>query len=214
MERLRANELERLAREAELSALQAQVNPHFLFNALNTLYGTIGRESHDARRLVLNLAELFRYCLQRNRTSISLGEELEIVQAYLEIERLRLGDRLGFEITASPGARRISIPTLSIQPLVENAIRHGISRLSAKGLVEVRAEETGGTLQVSVRDNGPGFEWSSSTMGLGLGLGNVRQRLHLRYGPLSDLRIESNRQGSLVTFSIPLAVDDLLQSAS
>ena len=92
VERLRANQLQRLAHEAELRALQAQVNPHFLFNALNTLYGTISRESFEARRLVLNLADLFRYCLQRDRRLIPLGEELQIVQAYLEIESLRLRD--------------------------------------------------------------------------------------------------------------------------
>ena len=214
VERHRANELERLAREAELRALQAQVNPHFLFNALNTLYGTIGRESPEARRLVLNLAELFRYCLQRNRTLIPLGEELEIVQAYLEIESLRLGERLAFEITASQRARRITIPVLSVQPLVENAIRHGISRVSARGMIEVRAEETGDTLEISVRDNGPGFEPSASTEGLGMGLDNVRQRLHLRYGAASALNIDSDRQGSVVTLSIPLAASGLRKCAS
>lgn len=214
VERFRANELEHLAREAELRALQAQVNPHFLFNALNTLYGSIGRESFEARRLVLNLAELFRYCLQRNRTLIPLGEELEIVQAYLEIEGLRLGERLTFEITASQRARRVAIPVLSVQPLVENAIRHGISRLSAKGLLRVRAEENGDTLQVSVCDNGPGFELSGATQGLGLGLDNVRQRLRLRYGSSSDLKIESDRQGSVVTLSIPLTAGTLRRCAS
>jgi len=204
VERFRANELQRLAHEAEFRALQAQVNPHFLFNALNTLYGTIGRESAEARRLVLNLAELFRYCLQRNRTLITLGEELEIVQAYLEIESLRLGDRLAFEISASRAVRQAMIPVLSIQPLVENAIKHGVSRLSSKGLVQVRADKTDAMLQVSVCDNGPGFESNGMTTGLGLGLENVRQRLRLCYGPSSDLLLESDREGSVVTLSIPL----------
>ncbi|HEX3683785.1 MAG TPA: histidine kinase [Bryobacteraceae bacterium] len=205
VERFRANELQRLAVEAELRALQAQVNPHFLFNALNTLYGTIGRESLEARRLVLNLAELFRYCLQQNRTLITLGEELEIVRAYLEIESLRLGDRLAFEISASRKARQARIPVLSVQPLVENAIKHGISRLSANGLVQVRAEEADGMLHVEVCDNGPGFNSNGMTSGLGLGLENVRQRLRLCFGPASVLKIRSTRDGCTATLCIALA---------
>jgi two-component system, LytTR family, sensor kinase len=214
VERLRTNELQKLAREAELRALQAQVNPHFLFNALNTLYGTISRESFQARRLVLNLAELFRSCLQRGRTLIPLSEELQIVQAYLEIESLRLGDRLSFEISADEAARHASIPALSIQPLVENAIKHGISRLTSKGLLRVRAEQTDGLLQVSVYDNGPGFEPGSAAAGLGMGLDNVRRRLRLCFGPSSDLRCQSDRQGSLVTLHIPVDSASLEQCAS
>ena len=204
VERFRADELQRLAHEAELRALQAQVNPHFLFNALNTLYGSIGRESSDARRLVLNLADLFRYSLQPNRTLISLGEELEIVQAYLEIESLRLRDRLTFEISASRKARAAMIPVLSVQPLVENAIKHGVSRLVSKGVVRVRAEELDGILHVEVCDNGPGPESNAATSGLGLGLENVRERLRLCYGAASDLKLESDREGCMATLSIPL----------
>lgn len=203
VERLRANELQRLAHEAELHALQAQVNPHFLFNALNTLYGTIGRESFQARRLVLNLAELFRYCLQRDRTLITLGEELEIVQAYLEIESLRLGNRLTFEVTASAEARKVMIPVLSVQPVVENAIKYGISRLSGGGRVLISAVHSGRVLWVTVRDNGPGLQQTAVTSGLGVGLQNVRKRLHLCYGNASDLTLDSSQNGCCVTLSIP-----------
>ena len=202
VERLRADQLQRLAHEAELRALQAQVNPHFLFNALNTLYGMISRESFQARRLLLNLADLFRYCLQRDRTFIPLGEELEIVQAYLEIESLRLGDRLMFEVTAAPQVREVQIPVLSIQPLVENAIKHGISKRSANGRVEVIAKDEDGALQIMVRDNGPGLDGSSATGGLGIGLENVRQRLRLSCPAGSDLTIESNAEGCVVTIRI------------
>jgi hypothetical protein len=204
VERLRANELQRLALEAELRALQAQVNPHFLFNALNTLYGMIGRESFAARRFLLNLADLFRYCLQRDRTFLSLGEELEIVQAYLEIEGMRLGDRLTFEVTATPQAREVKIPALSIQPLVENAIKHGIAKRSADGRVEVRAATQNGILKIIVRDNGPGLSPNRSIEGLGIGLENVRQRLRLCCAAGSDLTIESDAQGCVATISILL----------
>lgn len=214
VERFRANELQRLAHEAELHALQAQVNPHFLFNALNTLYGTIGRESFEARRLVLNLAELFRYCLQRDRTLIPLGEELQIVQAYLEIESLRLGSRLSFELIANAEVRRVMIPVLSIQPIVENAIKHGISRLSSGGRVAVVAKESGDLLQVTVRDNGPGLQIAGPTSGLGLGLDNVRKRLRLCYGDPSDLRLESSPEGCSVSFSVPLESRTLARTRS
>jgi sensor histidine kinase YesM len=202
VERLRANQLQRLVHEAELRALQAQVNPHFLFNALNTLYGIIGRESLEARRLILNLADLFRYCLQRHRMLIPLGEELEIVQAYLEIESLRLNDRLTFEVIATPAARKAEIPVLSVQPLVENAIKHGISKLNAKGQVQVIASEQSGVLEIVVRDNGPGLDPANSTPGLGMGIENVRQRLRLCCGPGSELNIESNGQGCVATLRV------------
>ncbi|MBV8550289.1 MAG: histidine kinase [Acidobacteriaceae bacterium] len=204
VERFRTTELQRLANEAELRALQAQINPHFLFNAFNTLYGTIGRESFQARRLVLNLADLFRYCLQRDRAFIPLGDELSIVQAYLEIESLRLGDRLATEVSASERAREVMIPILSVQPLVENAIRHGVSRRSAKGELRVSAKEFDTFLQIVVEDNGPGFEGQEKTNGLGMALDNVRQRLHLCYGSSSGLDIQSSPEGTSVTLTIPL----------
>jgi two-component system LytT family sensor kinase len=206
VERLRMDQLEKLAREAELRALQAQVNPHFLFNALNTLYGTIGRESAKARGLVLNLAELFRYCLQRDRNLIPLGEELQIVKAYLEIESLRLQDRLTFSIETDEHLRSVLIPALCVQPLVENAVKHGVSKLARGGNVKVEVEQHAETLRVAVRDNGPGFQTDASTTGLGIGLENVRQRLRLRYGTSADLEIATNENGAAVTLSIPLKI--------
>jgi two-component system, LytTR family, sensor kinase len=204
VERFRHNELQRLAHDAELQALQAQINPHFLFNALNTLYGTIGRESFQARRLVLNLADLFRYCLQRNRTLIPLGEELSIVQAYLEIESLRLGDRLVTEISAAPNAREVMIPILTVQPLVENAIKHGISRRTGKGEIRVIATNSGGMLLVTVQDNGPGFAQRDANSGLGMGIENVRQRLRLCYGSSATVNVDSSRDRTSVSLTIPL----------
>jgi two-component system, LytTR family, sensor kinase len=214
VERFRHNELQRLAHEAEVRALQAQINPHFLFNALNTLYGTIGRESFQARRLVLNLADLFRYCLQRDRTLIPLGEELSIVQAYLEIETLRLGDRLVTEICAVQSAREVMIPILTVQPLVENAIKHGISQRTGKGKIRVLATNSGGVLLVTVQDNGPGFAQRDANSGLGMGLENVRQRLRLCYGASATVNINSTRDRTSVSLSIPIgAPEDVAQLA-
>ncbi len=205
VERFRAEELKRLATQAELRALQAQINPHFLFNALNTLYGTIDRGSTEARRMVLNLADIFRYVLQGDRAVIQLSEELRIVQAYLEIEALRLGNRLQTELIIGESARSAMIPILSIQPLVENAVKHGISEKSGGGRVSLRADRDSQGLRVTVQDTGIGFEQSSKRPGDGasVGLENVRRRLILCHGPEADLHIRSNSSGTSVSFFLP-----------
>jgi sensor histidine kinase YesM len=206
VERFRSEELKRLATQAELRALQAQINPHFLFNALNTLYGSIDRSSYDARRMVLNLAEIFRYFLQGDRSFIPLSEELRIVQAYLEIEALRLGDRLETKLEIDEPARSVMIPVLSIQPLVENAVKHGIATKQGRGRITLRARKMEGSLRVTVEDTGLGFEASNrqSREGTGVGLDNVRRRLKLSYGPDASLDISSNGSGSTVSFMIPI----------
>ena len=132
VERMRNSEMQALVSQAELRALQAQINPHFLFNALNTLYGTIARENASARHLVLNLAGLFRYSFAQNRGLIRIAEELEIVRAYLEIEQLRLGSKLHTEIDVDDDALQTEVPVLSIQPLVENAVKHGVGAAQAR----------------------------------------------------------------------------------
>jgi two-component system LytT family sensor kinase len=209
VERFRSEELTRLAAQAELRALQAQINPHFLFNAFNTLYGTIDRESFEARRLVLNLSEIFRYFLQGDRSFIPLSEELRIIRAYLEIEALRLGDRLETELDVSGAALSVMIPILSIQPLVENAVKHGVAAKAGRGRVVVRVQNEGGVLRVSVEDTGTGFPGNGSAIshdGAGVGLANVRRRLHLSYGPTATLDVSSTELGSTVAFSIPAAM--------
>lgn len=205
VERFRAEELKHLASEAELRALRAQINPHFLFNALNTLYGIIDRRSGQARNLVLNLADIFRYFLQGDKTLISLSEELRIIEAYLEIEVLRLGDRLKTEVAVSEPARAALIPALSIQPLVENAVKHGIAAKQEQGLLSVTADMVAAGLRVIVEDTGIGFEQSRMRLqgGAGLGLENVRRRLALSYGPAADLQIQSNDAGTKITLLIP-----------
>lgn len=205
VERFRAEELKRLVSQAELRALQAQINPHFLFNALNTLYGTIDRGSHEARRMVLNLADIFRYFLQGDRSFIPLSEELRIVEAYLEIEALRLGDRLETELVVTEAARSAIIPILSIQPLVENAVRHGIAAKRGRGRVCLTAEKTANGVRITVEDTGVGFAASRKGRqnGTQMGLNNVRRRLALCYGPVADLDIRSSEAGTTVAFFIP-----------
>ena len=190
---------------SELRALQSQIHPHFLFNALNTLYGIIPREAKGARETVLNLADIFRYFLETGKSFLPLEEELHIVRAYLEVERLRLGEKLRIEIDVEPEALAVPIPILSIQPLVENAVKHGISPQARGGLLRLEARlEAHGALRITVRDTGAGFPtqngWKS-----GVGLENVARRLRLCCGADAQLDIQSNTHGSAVSFTIPTA---------
>jgi two-component system, LytTR family, sensor kinase len=207
VEQIRGIEMRRLVAQAELHALEAQIHPHFLFNALNTLYGVIPRQASEARELVLNLADILRYFLQTERTYIPLEEEIRIVEAYLEIESLRLGAKLRTEIDIEPSVRREPIPILSIEPLVENAVKHGVASRSGPGHVKVtvRREEHG--VVVRVEDSGRGFQESAGhSRGAGVGLENVRRRLKLCYGEASGLEISSSGQGTVVGFLVPVAL--------
>jgi signal transduction histidine kinase len=204
VDQLRNSELERLVSQAELRALQSQINPHFLFNALNTLYGIIPREVVGARKTVMNLAEIFRYFLQSERTFIPLAEEIQIVRAYLDIERLRLGARLQTEIDVDEAALSVPIPVLSVQPLVENAVKHGLSQKAEPGLLRLEVKIFGDEVLIRVEDTGPGMGRGKTGSGTGVGLTNVTRRLQLCYGPSADLKIESGPEGTTVSFAVPL----------
>jgi two-component sensor histidine kinase len=203
IETKRREEYQRLVAEAELEALRAQINPHFLFNSLNALYGVIPRSAAEARKTLVSLAEVFRYALQSKRQFVSLEEELRIVEAYLQIERLRLGRRLRTEIHISEDARSVQVPVLSIQPLVENAVKHGVSAKPDGGLVRVGARVVDGSLRVEVADDGPGFDVAAS-MQNGQGLQNVRRRIQLCYHERSELAVKSSESETVVGFTAPL----------
>jgi len=201
IEQYRESEMRRLVAQAELRALQSQIHPHFLFNALNTLYGIIPREAKGARETVLNLADIFRYFLETEKAFLPLEEELHIIKAYLEVERLRLGDKLRTEIIVDPEAAMMPIPILSVQPLVENAVKHGIAPKPAGGLVRLRASlNDRGALCICVSDTGDGFHGRSKS---GVGLDNVSRRLQLCYGAEARLEIQSGADGCAVSFVVP-----------
>ena len=205
IERMRRQEQENLLRDAEMATLRAQINPHFLFNALNALNGIIPQAATDARRTLLNLADIFRYSLDSKRQFVSLEEEMRIVEAYLQIERLRLGDRLTTRIELDDRVRRRKVPALSIQPLVENAVKHGVSSRPQGGEVRVLARQEHGALHIEVSDDGEGFDphLQSST---GHGLRSVERRLHLCYGEAVEFRVDADGAGSTVGFRVPLQV--------
>jgi len=205
VEQLRNVRLQNLVSQAELKALQAQINPHFLFNSLNTLYGTIDRGNAEARRLVLNLADVYRYLLRSERALVEVEEELRIVRAYLEIEELRLGSKLHTEVDADPSALRVTIPLLSIQPLVENAVKHGVASRRGAGFVHLRIRADGQAVSVEVSNSGewdrpPGLSSQSSS---GIGLTNVRRRLELCYGAAASFDIRAENGVTTVAFVLP-----------
>jgi two-component system, LytTR family, sensor kinase len=208
VEQLRGIQMQGLVSQAELRALQAQINPHFFFNALNTLYGTIDRANADARRLVLNLADVFRYLLRSDRTLIEIEEELRIVRAYLEIEQLRLGAKLRIEINVDEGALRAMIPLLSVQPLVENAVKHGVAPRTGTGFVRLDITAQPDLLSVTVSNSGEcdSTALTAARVDGGIGLANVRRRLELHYGEESSFVAEVEDGVTTVGFLLPLKV--------
>jgi hypothetical protein len=204
VETLRNQEMNRLVNQAELRALQSQINPHFLFNALNTLYGSIPREAAGARRMVLNLADIFRYFLQSERTFVPLSQEIQIVRAYLEVEQLRLGDRLRVEVEVDEAALDVPVPVLSVQPLVENAIKYGIAPSAEPGYVRTKVKLGLNKLRISV-ENSVASD-AGHPFGSGIGLRNVRRRLEICYGTEASLDLAFYAQKTSAELSIPVAI--------
>jgi LytS/YehU family sensor histidine kinase len=172
------------------------------------LYGIIPKEAPDARNTVINLADIFRYFLQTEKMLIPLSTEIEIVKAYLEIESLRLGPRLRTDIQIDDAALPELIPSLSVQPLVENAIKHGIALNPNPGWLHLRAQAEGEFVHITVQDSGsgsPGIGEEVRNPGAGVGLSNVGKRLELCYGPGCDLSIDSSSSGTTVQFRVPTA---------
>ena len=202
VEALRREEMHRLVSQAELRALQSQINPHFLFNALNALYGTIPREAAGARRMVLNLAEIFRYFLHSDKTFVPLAREMQIVRAYLDVEQCRLGNRLEVQIQVDDDVLEVPIPVLSVQPLVENAIKHGIAGRAEPGYVRIQAGCRDEKLRIRVENSGG--DSAEASPGPGVGLQNVRRRLEICYGPASGLELSLDPQHTAVELAIPL----------
>ena len=201
VESWRRQEMNRLVSQAELRALRSQINPHFLFNALNALYGAIPREAAGARRMVLNLAEIFRYSLQSDKAFVPLAQEMQIVRAYLELEQCRLASRLDVQIEVDDAALQIPIPALSIQPLVENAVKHGVALRIEPGYVRIKAQCRNEELRISVENSASGR--AMETPVTGVGLQNVRRRLEICYGAGADLRFSPGTEVTIVEIRIP-----------
>jgi two-component system, LytTR family, sensor histidine kinase AlgZ len=199
-------ELAVLAREAELKALKAQVHPHFLFNSLNSISALTASDPARAREMCILLAEFFRKSLALGeRPSVSLEEELAVARTYLAIEGMRFGARLAVEEKVDAAGRACRLPPLLLQPLVENAIRHGIATRSEGGVLRLEASTDGERLRLLVEN--PFDPESPSRKGVGLGLANVRQRLHARYGEKARLDAERATDYFRVTVLLPAEVE-------
>lgn len=159
--------------QARLKALQAQIRPHFLYNTLNTIGYLVRTQPEDARALIARLADFYRATLRDDSAVAPLAEELQTLEIYLSIERARMGDRLTVRVTATEDAKAAPLPPLLLQPLVENAVQHGISPKPEGGAIEVDARVEGGRLVVTVIDDGVGF----GDAALGTGLSNVKARV-------------------------------------
>jgi two-component sensor histidine kinase len=203
--REREEQLRLLAGRAELKALRAQINPHFLFNALNAIAGLIHINAAAAEETVEQLAEVFRYVLRKSEHEwVRLDEEIDFVRAYLQVEQARFGERLAVEIDVAPLAGAIQIPAMCVQPLVENAIKHGTSQVEGQGRVAIRARLADGVLSIDITDNGPGFAAGPSE---GHGLHNIADRLSGYYGSSASLAW-TNNHGAQVSLRIPNASSD------
>jgi LytS/YehU family sensor histidine kinase len=208
----RERELRLHASEAELKALHAQIRPHFLFNALNAVAGLIRKDPALADRTVERLADVLRYTLRRSENGFAtLGDELEFVRAYLEVERARFGERLTFTVDVDPGLHGLLVPTMTLQTLVENAVKHGPGARREGGLVAVSARLVDGYLRVAVEDDGPGPRVEPRTLdpgGVGgYGLDNLARRLDACYGGAAsvELRRDEARAVTVASVSIPAA---------
>ena len=201
----RALETSILARDAELKALKAQINPHFLFNSLNSISALTSLNAAKAREMCILLADFLRMTLGLGeRALVPLKEELELLQRFLAIEQVRFGERLQVEAFVEAQAQACLVPPLILQPLAENAVIHGIAHLPQGGGIRISAECSGGRLHVTI-ENSLDPDAPLSRKG-GMGLANVRQRLEARYGKDANFQTTTQEERFRVTFSLPAEI--------
>ena len=202
---VRASQLEAELASAQLDALRAQLNPHFLFNSLHSISSLMYSDVEAADRMMARLSDLLRLTLETSSQELSLREELEILGRYLEIEKIRFEDRLEVEFDVDESVMDARLPAFSLQPLVENSLRHAIAARESGGRIAIRAFREDGRLRVSVRDDGPGLGEVSSRRGVGLA--NVRARMERLYGERQSLVLSEAPGGGLeVDLAVPWRV--------
>src|SRR5580700_10522116 len=203
-----AEQEERLA-QAELRALRAQISPHFIYNALAAVAGDIHARPEEARDLLIDFAEFTRYLFRDGRSYVTLGEEIEHVERYLRLEQARFRDILHVTIDVPEATRGTVVPAMSVQPLVENAVRHGVEKRAGRGRVTISAEVVGGDVELRVSDDGIGIERERlgavlAGAGGGIGVSNVDSRLRATFGERYALRIESDLgEGTTAVMTVP-----------
>lgn len=209
---LRAAELEKRLAQAKLKALQMQLNPHFLFNTLHSISSLMHKDVEAADRMITRLSDLLRAALAGSDTQeVPLRQELQLLELYLEIERIRFGERLTVKLDIAPDTLEAQVPNLILQPLVENAIRHGIEPRARPGRIELRAQRQGGALTLGVWDNGSGLSEDRPAKE-GVGLSNTRARLRELYGMEHRFELLHAPEGGLrVDLSIPFHCNNVAE---
>jgi signal transduction histidine kinase len=205
---LRAVQLQAQLSQAQLQALKMQLHPHFLFNTLHSISALVHKDPEAADRMIARLGDFLRLTLENSGTQeVTLQKELEFLQCYLEIERIRFQDRLTTRMEIDSRSLDSRVPNLILQPIVENALRHGIAPRSTPGRIEISAKRSNGSVRIEVKDNGPGISAISATNGRfreGLGLTNTRARLEQLYGEAHRFELANDPHGGLtVTLEIP-----------
>ena len=202
---LQASELKTQLVRAQLSALNMQLQPHFLFNALNAVMVLVRqRKAAEAEEMLGRLSDLLRCVLDGSDTQeIPLRQELEYLEQYLAIERVRFQDRLRIEVRADPSVLDANVPYMGLQPIVENAIRHGIGGRSSAGMIRITVDRSGDAVRIQVQDDGPGLA-AAGVQQDGIGLTNTRERLRQLYGEAGVITLEnSERGGAIATLTLP-----------
>jgi hypothetical protein len=191
-----------LAREAELKALKAQINPHFLFNCLNSISALTSIDPAQAREMCIRLSDFLRNTLRLGeKIAIPFGDEIALVRTYLEVEQVRFGSRLRVEQSIEPGCEHCVVPPLLLQPLVENAVKHGVASLMEGGFIRIRAACSGALLRIVVEND---FDPESpSPKRSGLGLANVRNRIETRHGERGQMSVTVNGTVHRVELALP-----------
>jgi signal transduction histidine kinase len=214
-QQIRESQLQTQLARTRLDVLRAQIQPHFLFNTLHAISALMGRDVNGARRMMRRLSELLRIALDDSGgDEVPLAAELQFLDGYLDIQRLRFGDRLNVTLEIGEGTRSLPVPRLILQPLVENSIKHGITARPQAENITIRAERTGSGLLLRVADDGPGFRTdaghlpeSGFTSG-GLGLANTRERLRGLYGDEGSLLVQDDPDGgAVVEIRIPIRTE-------
>jgi len=207
-------QLEAQLSQAQLHALKMQLHPHFLFNTLHSISALLSNDTASARKMITRLGDFLRLTLDNSGSQeVTLKQEIEFLSCYLEIERIRFQDRLVTRVNVPHQTLDAKVPNLILQPIVENAIRHGIAPRSTPGLIEIGVEQRNGTLRIQVRDNGPGLPGHRTPETLfqkGVGLANTETRLERLYGAAHVFDFSNSPAGGLVvTLEIPFHKDEI-----